>query len=98
MNNSGYFAFSLRDFSQFYPHDNDRLSMAFNPSTFLVGTIWAHFFQSTGGYLRDLFRQYSVSNSSFGREVQQKREGPAVIAGPSQSTGKFGVAFRLFGT
>jgi len=37
-------------------------------------------------------------NSSFGREERQKREGPAVIAGPSQNAGKFGVAFRSFGT
>jgi len=37
-------------------------------------------------------------NSSFGREERQKREGPAVIAGPSQSAVKFGVAFRSFGT
>jgi hypothetical protein len=33
-----------------------------------------------------------------GREERQKREGPAVIAGPSQSAVKFGVAFRSFGT
>jgi len=37
-------------------------------------------------------------NSRFGREERQKREGPAVIAGPSQNAGKFGVAFRSFGT
>jgi hypothetical protein len=31
------------------------------------------------------------------REERKKQEGPAVIAGPSQSAGKFGVAFRSFG-
>jgi hypothetical protein len=28
----------------------------------------------------------------------QKREGPALVAGPSQNAVKFGVAFRSFGT
>ena len=40
----------------------------------------------------------SLRVSGFGREERQKREGPAVIAGPSQNAGKFGVAFRSFGT
>jgi hypothetical protein len=44
------------------------------------------------------FARIRDRNSSFGREERQKREGPAVIAGPSQSAGKFGVAFRSFGT
>ena len=41
---------------------------------------------------------YLFRNSSLGRDASRKREGPAVIAGPSQNAGKFGVAFRSFGT
>ena len=40
----------------------------------------------------------SAERPSDYREERQKWEGPALIAGPSQSAGKFGVAFRSFGT
>lgn len=53
--------------------------------------------KSMGNFTETRTRNIS-RNSSFGREVRQKREGPALAAGPSQSAGKFGVAFRSFGT
>jgi hypothetical protein len=40
----------------------------------------------------------TLEESTFGGVERRKWEGPAEIAGPSQSAGKFGVAFRSFGT